>query len=90
MLRNWVLGSRKKKTGEGSGRFWRRGERGQGERVGHGAPIGVLEGQKRWLEGAHRRRTGGGDGGERRRKCSSRGTAARSGGLASRDQSEAS
>ena len=55
----------------------------------HGAPVGVLGSQQRWSEKARRRETGGGGEGERRRRCSDRGTAARSGGLASRGHGEA-
>ena len=38
----------------GAGRQ-RRGRRGQGERVGHGEPVGVLEGVDHGLEEARRR-----------------------------------
>jgi len=62
---------------------------GQGGSPGWGAPVGGLWRPRGRAEGVRRRIAGRGGKGVRRRRGSSRGTAARRGGLASLDHSEA-
>ena len=57
--------------------------------MSQGAPTSMLEGGGSRLEGLAGNEAEHGGGGERRRRCSGKGTAARGGGIASRDQGKA-